>query len=500
MNVKDLEQRLRAARPDTDVPNPPVSQMLRLIELAGRQQPRPRRWLRRGGLAVPVAVGGLVLAGATAGAALLLSSGQTVAPAFVLPATPAAGLGEPVPGSLALLPMRVPDIDGGPPWGMRVIRTTRGLLCLQAGRVVGGRLGAIGTGYAFNGDNRFHPFLADDAISTDACPAVGSSGTAFLPGPPEIVPANGLPLAGENVAESDRLDCDLPGQQSSGVRCPQSELRQVAFGLLGPHAKSIEVVSSDGGGLRVEPYGPEGAYLIVLPAQPDANASVSSGDVGRFGSVSYTPGRAILKVTYQDGLQCQIPAREAGQECHAQSTGGPPPASAQQLATVVSADYLPVDEHPEAPLLMRARPGQETSVSGETFPGRSAANGVDPPGPAVTVSFDAPVAAPNSSSAYVVELIPRPVSGCSTPAVIVGQPTSTTLRAGDHVNVTVPLETDCRTSYTGRVFYATSSGFTGRESETSGPLYEVISRQFGRLAGSSPMRFPTVGRFTVNVP
>ncbi|HEY4896257.1 MAG TPA: hypothetical protein VII01_09215 [Solirubrobacteraceae bacterium] len=493
-NLNDIEQRLRAARPVTEVPCPPVSSLVKRIEQAAHE-PQPRRRSRRGGLALPIAIGALVLAAASAGAALLLSSGETVAPAFVLPATPAAGLGEPVPQSLALLPMRVADAEGGPPWGMRVIRTTRGLLCLQAGRVVDGHLGALGTGYAFHGDKRFHPFLADDAISTDACPAVGASGTAFLPGPPVIVPVNGLPLAGENVSQSDEVHCDLPGQENWGVRCPQSELRQVAVGLLGPHARSIEVGNPDGSSFTIDPYGPEGAYLIVLPAQPNANASMSSGSYqSPFGAVSSAPGGATLKVTYDNGVQCQIPITSPSQQCHPQSTAGPGLPSARQLRSVVQASYVPLDEHPEFPLLMEGR-GRKGS-----FPGRTGSNGHDAPGPALAITFKAPVAASNASSAYVVELRPQPVSGCATPSVIVSQPTSETLQAGAPVNITVPLETSCATSYAGRVFYATSSGIGG-ESGGGGPLYEVIAAQFGAPgSGRNPMNFPTVGSFNISAP
>jgi len=489
---KDLEQRLRAARPDTDAPCPPLSTVVKRIE-EDDDAPQPRRRSRRGGLALPIAIGVLVFAAASAASALLLSSGETVAPAFVLPATPSAGLGEPIPHTLALLPMRVADIEAGPPWGMRVIRTTRGLLCLQAGRVVDGQLGALGTGYAFHGDKRFHPFLPDDAISTDACPAVGATSTAFLPGQPLTVTANGLPLAGENVAQSDQVHCDLPGQENWGVRCPQSELRQVAVGLLGPGARSIEVSNPDGSSFSVDPYGPEGAYLIVLPAQPNANASMSSGGSGPFGSVSNAPGGAVLKVTYKDGFQCQIPARN-GQHCHPQSTagGGLPPAS--ELRSAVHASYVPLADQPETPLLMEDRAGSGS------FPGRSGSNGHDAPGPAVAVTFNAPVAAANASSAYVVELRPQPVSGCATPSVIVSQPTSETLQVGAKVNITVPLETACATSYAGRVFYATSSGIGG-ESSGEGPLYEVIAGQFGpRGTGRNPMNFPTVGSFNISVP
>ena len=325
----EIERRLRAARPEVEHSHPPVAEVIERIELDARE-PRPRRPLRRGRLALPIAIGVLVLAAASAGAAFIFSAGETVAPAFVLPATPLAGLGEPVPGSLSLLPMRVTDPEGGPPWGMRVLRTTRGLLCLQAGRVLDGRLGALGTGYAFGADKRFHPFLPDDAISTDACPAVGGGSPAFLPGPPVIVTANGLPLAGENVAKNDQVHCDLPGQENWGVRCPQSELRQVAVGLLGPHARSIEVTNPDGSSFTVEPYGPEGAYLIVLPAQPNANAHMSSGAYqGPFGNVSNASGGAVLNVTYDDGAQCEIPFTGAGKQCRAQSSAGTaPPAPA----------------------------------------------------------------------------------------------------------------------------------------------------------------------------
>jgi hypothetical protein len=490
----DIAQRLHAARPVSEIPCPPPAELVERIERES-QEPPSRRLLHRGGLALPVAIGVLILAAASAGAALLLSSGEAVAPAFVLPATRAAGLGEPVAQSLALLPVRAADPEGGPPWGMRVIRTTRGLLCLQAGRVVDGRLGALGSGYAFHGDGRFHPFLADDAISTDACPAAGVSGTAFLPGPPVIVPANGLPLAGENVAPASQVRCDLPGQQNWGVRCPQAELRQVAVGLLGPHARSIEVGNPDGSSFTITPYGTQGAYLIVLPPQPNANAGMSSGAYqSPFGDVSNAPGGAVLKVTYDDGVQCQIPITKPSQQCHGQSSAGPGLPSAGELKSVVRAGYLPLVAHPEYPLLM------ESADGGGSFPGRTGSNGKDAPGPALSVSFTAPVAASSAASAYVVEVRPRPVAGCRTPSVIVSQPTSQTLHAGEKVDITVPLETSCATSYAGRVFFATSSSIGG-ESGGGGPLYEVIASRFGAPgSGRSPTSFPTVGAFRVSVP
>lgn len=436
-------------------------------------------------MALPALIGAVLLLAGGATAALLLSSGEPVAPAFVLPATPNTGLGEPVPASLSLLPIRVADPEGGPAWGMRVIRTTRGLLCLQAGRVVQDQLGGLG-GYAYAADRRFHPFLPEDAISSDACPAVGGLHGAFLPGPPVIVPANALPLAGENVAIADQVHCDLPGQQNWGVRCAQQELRQVAFGLLGPNATSIEV-STPQGSFAIKPYGPLGAYLIVLPAQPRANATMSSGGYqGPFGYASHAPGGAVLTVSYDDGSSCQIPYTAGANQCHAhEGPAGPP--SASDLSADVHAAFVALDQHPTAPLLMQ-------QASGASFSG---ASGSPVPGPAVRVDFNAPVAIAGAGSAYAVELRVHQPAGCSGPAVVVSQPSEQTLAKGARVQITVPLQASCATAYSGRVFYATSTS-VGGESGGEGPLYEAIAAHFGPGTKGSPL--PTVGSFEVTAP
>ncbi len=493
--IRDIEDRLRAGRPDTEAQAPPLASVLARIEQTS-QSPRARRSWRRRGVVMPIAVGALVLAAASAGGALLLASGKPVDPAFVLPATPETGLGEPVGASLELLPMRVADPVGGPPWGMRVIRTTRGLLCLQAGRVVDGALGGLGSGYAFGGDGRFHPYLPADAIATDACPAVGTGGAPFLPGPPVIVPVSGLALAGETLSRADHRITAICRESRTGVcGARRSELRQVAMGLLGSGAKSIQVTTPEGS-FTVAPYGPDGAYLFVLPAQPNANANMSSGAYeGPFGSVSKAAGGAVLSVTYSDGFQCQIPVTDASGQCHAQPPGGSGPKlpSAAQLSSKVHVSYVPHDEHPVAPLLM-------DDARGSTFAGASGASGQAAPGPALTVSFKAPVSADSASSAYVVELKPKPVSGCATPAVIVSQPTDQTLKAGAPVEITVPLETTCGTTYSGRVFFASSSS-VGGESGGEGPLYEAIAAKFGPPGtGQNPLIFPTVGGFDIAVP
>ncbi len=500
--MNEIERRLRSARPQTEGSPPPLAAVLALVEQAAAE-PRPRHWWRRSRVVLPLALAALALAGA-GGGVLLLAPGKLLPPAFVLPANPNTGLGRPVPASLALLPMRAPDPAGGPPWGMRAIHTTRGLVCLQAGRVVGDQLGGLGTGYAFNADGRFHPFLPADAIGVDACPTGDENGPAFMPGSPVIVTADGLPLAGENLWPGERVHCDLPGEQNWGVRCPQAELRQVAMGLLGADATSIHV-SAPGRDFTVKPYGPEGAYLIVLPAQPNANTSIWSGSWAGHGDVSKAPGGTRLTVTYSDGSQCQIPAASRQQQCQRKgvgSGGGALPSSAQ-LSAPVDVRYLPLVSHPTAPLIVDARTSNRFSrrrFSGGMDSGPRG-TGEEQPGPALAIGFEARVSAQNESSGYVVELQPQAAPGCATPALIVSQPTEQTIPAGQRVEMTVPLEDSCATTYSGRVFFAKSSSKSEpgvSHSEDEGPLYEVIGSQFGVRPHS--LRFPTVGRFQISVP
>jgi len=487
----DIYERLRAARPEATSLPPPLAAILTRIEREAATRPKRGPRVGHGRTLVTLVLLGLALAGA-GGGALLVTVGKPLVPAFVLPANRNTGLGQPIRSSLELLPVRVADPQGGPPWGMRVIRTTRGLVCLQSGRVVDGQLGALGTGYAFRGDGRFHPFLPADAVGLDSCPTVATGGVAFLTEPMLTVTADGLPLAGENLWPGERVHCDLPGQQDWGVRCPQRQLRQVALGLLGPDATSI-IIRTPRRRFAVKPYGPEGAYLIVLPAQPNSNTSISSGGSGPLGSVSNAPGGAVLTVSFRNGTHCQIPARTDREACKppASPQAASPPTSSE-VSSPVHVSYLPRIAHPTPPLIAAARssnPDRMLSFNGPLS------------GPALLVTFKARLAVSSEASAYVVELEPREVAGCATPALIVSQPSEQTLAAGASVELAVPLRNSCATSYTGRVFYAESTPpreAGAAHSLEEGPLYQVIGSQYG--PGEQGQRFPTVGRFEIAVP
>ena len=88
---------------------------------------------------------------------------------------PNVGIGIPAPGSSQLLTLRIPDPEGGLPWGMRVVRTTRGEVCLQIARVLGTQLGALGIDGEFHNDGRFHP------ISPTRCRQTCSTATPSTP-------------------------------------------------------------------------------------------------------------------------------------------------------------------------------------------------------------------------------------------------------------------------------------------------------------------------------
>src|SRR4051812_29348063 len=129
-----------------------------LPELRDGLARRRRTRLRRPALASGLALTGLLAtAGALAATGVLqIQSGDPVEPHRV-ERDAAHGIGVPVGATARLLDLRVPDPAGGPHWGLRMVTTSRGLGCLQLGRVVGGELGVLGQDGIENDDGRFHP-------------------------------------------------------------------------------------------------------------------------------------------------------------------------------------------------------------------------------------------------------------------------------------------------------------------------------------------------------
>jgi hypothetical protein len=157
-----------------------------------------------------------------------------------------------VAASDRLLPLRIPDPQGGLPWGMRLVRTTSGLLCLQVGRVAGAQLVQLGIDGAFANDGHRHP------VSADALPRLGV---------PETVD-NTECIASDQTfaAEVDGLDRNALSDPSGGAPA-RDDRRLISFGLLGPHALAISYPSAHGTVTRPVLRG-LGAYLVVSDLRP----------------------------------------------------------------------------------------------------------------------------------------------------------------------------------------------------------------------------------------
>jgi hypothetical protein len=262
-------------------------------ERARARRPRERARARR--LRLASIVLGCLLASTTIA---LAASGVILTGAPVRPEgrlNPSVGEGVPAPGGSRLLSLRVPDPEGGLPWGMRIVRTTRGEVCVQIGRVEHGQLGQLGIDAVFHDDGRFHP------MPTDVLPETSRVGASV----------------GDNDASAG-VSCHLAGQAMVGVhrgvdrsagavvrdaaggheRVHPSELRDIYYGMLGGPAVSVGYRA--GASVRnVAVLQPLGAYLIVRRA---ARAEqVGSGDEALGSEGDLTPSPPLTTITYRLG-------------------------------------------------------------------------------------------------------------------------------------------------------------------------------------------------------
>jgi hypothetical protein len=247
---------------------------------------------RRASVQVRVALVALALVLATAAITLaatgVILTGSPVGTARAPVAT--AGEGVPVVGGARLLPLRAPDPAGGLPWGMRVIHTTRGLICVQLGRVYDNQLGELGVDGAFHDDGRFHP------LPPDALPDVLANAAGWMAG---NCSSPGATYSGDSVG----LELSAATNPRPGAGVP-ADRRELSFGLLGVHAVSITY--REGSQTRTQPVLPGlGAYLIVqryTSGRPLGSASETDGrdERGNYSSPA-GPNGALSAVTYSYG-------------------------------------------------------------------------------------------------------------------------------------------------------------------------------------------------------
>jgi hypothetical protein len=247
-------------------------------------------------LRLPVLAFGGLLASTTIA---LAASGVILSGAPVRPGgspNPTVGEGVPATGASRLLSLRVPDPEGGPPWGMRIVSTTRGEVCVQIGRVQHGQLGELGIDGVFHDDGRFHP------MSADVLPETSRIGTNLSNN--DATESVSCHLAGQAAAgEHLGVDRSAGGANGHVQSIARHKLRNLAYGLLGPAAVSVSYHDGSGPHTAVV-LSPIGAYLIVQRAAPAEQ--VASGQEGLGTEGDLPPSPPLTAITYRlDGKLCQ---------------------------------------------------------------------------------------------------------------------------------------------------------------------------------------------------
>jgi hypothetical protein len=294
----------------TDLPI--LAELGRDLEQAWRdaEAPRHRSFRRparlRPSLVAALLLVALMLAAAALAASGLIGGGAPLKPPRGTSRDPHSGLGVSRAGSTQVLPVAVADPAGDPPWGVRYVTTSRGLGCLQAGRLVNGKIGVLGQDGAFADDGRFHPLTRNylgGVAAPFACGAVDAHGHAFASVAMNGVPASGLfQLSATQPGCLAHRDHGPIGKRKTKIPiCPRKDWRLVYFGMAGPEARSVTYAGT-GGRLRTVPtVGEQGAYLIVLRASVHARRLAQ-----------YTPldsaGAGIVRVNYRDGTVCRVPS------------------------------------------------------------------------------------------------------------------------------------------------------------------------------------------------
>lgn len=302
-------------------------EIARVAAQAGEMR-RRRRWWRSGMLGVTLPLG---VAAAAVAATTAMLVGEPVKNPPGLQLNPKAGLGV-IVGSGKLLDVRAADPDGGPDWALRMVRTSRGLGCVQLGRVVDGKLGVLGRDGAFGNDGKFHERGAEIIQQTD-CQQTDGAGRVSI-----AMSYLGLPSSGDATGCAARASSHVPRPV-----CPPGSLRTIYYGLLGPQAKAVTYVDTSGTIVRRPVSRPDGAYLVVLRTNPKRRNFYFSPGV--------TPATGLRSVEYRDGSVCRIgnPQRLGGaRPCPLKGFVEPtlPRISAADLATRIRVEIGTRREYP----------------------------------------------------------------------------------------------------------------------------------------------------------
>jgi len=403
----------------------------------------------------------LVITAVALAAAGIFSPGRSVTP--VRAPTPRAFDGAAIASTVRVLPLRVADPHGGPGWGLRVVNTTRGEVCVTPGRVRDGMIGVLGRDRAFDNDGRLHPF-ADGYIAPLGCAVPDAGGHAFLSIGQIGLPASAL-IQGI-AARAGGCQVDNPPPANHALLCPMVDLRDVFYGLLGPDAVSVSYRTPSGHIVAERTTGPNGAYLVVMPYTHrllQGTATIGTG----------LSGGAIVNVRYRDGHTCSPTDNHTCQPVGYRALRATRLAAGQVRA--------PVSARVVAASSYCGSPHSATVVPCGARVRRGFSRITGSPFVLINISFTAPVPITNSRSSYQVA-----VSYAKTPGCTVGGtagPTNTDIHGGQRIHIQEFVPLSCPGPVHGIVSYVQSSGI-GPPGLPSSP------------AGTALL----VGRFVVNPP
>ncbi len=218
-----------------------------------RKAPRRRR-LRGPRLFVALVLTVGAATGAVAATGLLRVEPERPEP--FLPFAPDSGQGV-RSSAVRMLPLRVTDPQGGPPWVLRTFTTTRGASCLQAGQLYRGRFGRIERDET---GQRVFRLVGIHLGATARCTNRKVGGLPVFNGLREVE-LDGGPSSPER--------CGPRGGRRGA--CPVRAVTIVRFGMLGPNARRVAWIAPHGFGggaeQRIAP-GTGGAYLMARRADP----------------------------------------------------------------------------------------------------------------------------------------------------------------------------------------------------------------------------------------
>ena len=196
-----------------------------------------------------------------------------------------------------------------------------------------------------------------NAYTGDSCSETDRNGNAF-----NNVAVGGA-IASADVQWGTGLQGDGCGGQNGGrpePPCPNADLRNLDYGLLGPDAASITYVGA-GGRLFTEPTnGSDGAYLIVGAGTTQSCSQQSGGGRSCDSGSGRTAGPAlesgvITAVTYRDGHVCNLPTP---------TSAGTPQASCPPVGYAAPRVQRVTQAEVAAPVIVQKLPAKHYCTSG----------------------------------------------------------------------------------------------------------------------------------------